>query len=63
MILFHKFYNENVGRKALSIKLMIGLLLLKYIYNLSDEEAVFQWKESVYFHSFAGQLVYVDEFP
>lgn len=31
-------YYSDVGRKAISTRLMLGLMILKYMKNLSDEE-------------------------
>jgi len=40
---FEKYYSDN-GRPAKPIRLMVGLLILKQLENLSDENAVLQWK-------------------
>jgi len=37
---------------------MIGLLLLKQIYNLSDEAIVDRWMENPYWQYFSGELVF-----
>ena len=41
---FAKHYTPDVGRPAKPIRLMVGLQLLKYIENLSDEKVVVQFK-------------------
>ena len=50
---FVGFYSKD-GRPAKPIRLMIGLLLLKQLKNLSDEEIVLQWKQNPYFQYFCG---------
>lgn len=51
--LFEKYYSQE-GRPAKPIRLMVGLLLLKQIENLSDEEIVLQWKRNPYYQYFCG---------
>ena len=43
-----KYYSEE-GRPAKPIRLMVGLLLLKQLENLSDENVVLQWKRNPYY--------------
>jgi transposase, IS5 family len=45
---------RTAGRKALPVRLMIGLLLLQYLHRLSDEAAVRMWKENPYWQYFCG---------
>lgn len=54
---FKKYYSKE-GRPAKPIRLMVGLLLLKQLKNISDEEIVVQWKQNPYFQYFSG----MDEF-
>jgi IS5 family transposase len=58
-----KFYNDKIGRPTLSIRLMIGLLLLKYMFDLSDESVVATWRENHYYQAFTGQTSVVDYKP
>jgi len=51
---FAMFYSDE-GRPAKPIRLMVGLLLLKQLKNLSDEEIVLQWKQNPYFQYFCGE--------
>jgi IS5 family transposase len=60
---FLKYFNEKAGRPILAIRLMIGLLLLKYMYDLSDAALVALWKENIYFQAFTGRDVYEDRTP
>jgi len=51
---FKDFYSDK-GRPAHPIRLMVSLLILKSIYNLSDEVLVEQhWEMNVYFQYFSG---------
>ena len=47
-------YNQDWGRPAKPIRLMVGLLMLQHMYNLSDEMLVSRWKENPYFQYFCG---------
>ncbi len=50
---FEKYYSED-GRPAKPIRLMVGLLILKQLKDLSDEEIVIQWKQNPYYQYFCG---------
>ena len=50
---FEKYYSKE-RRLAKPIRLMVGILLLKQLKNLSDEEIVIQWKQNPYFQYFCG---------
>ena len=52
---FAKFYSDK-GRPAHSIRLMTSLLILKAVYNLSDERLVEEhWEMNAYFQYFSGK--------
>ena len=59
---FAKYYS-NKGRPAKSIRLMVGLLLLKQLENLSDENIVLQWKRNPYYQYFCGMREYQPALP
>lgn len=46
--------NGNSGRPAAPVRLIIGLLLLQYMHNLSDENVVRMWVENPYWQYFCG---------
>jgi transposase, IS5 family len=51
---FKDLYSDK-GRPAHAIRLMVSLLILKVIYNLSDEKLVEEhWEMNVYFQYFSG---------
>lgn len=53
---FSVFYSKK-GRPAHPIRLMVSLLILKSIYNLSDEKLVEEhWEMNVYFQYFSGKM-------
>ncbi len=51
---FAKHYTPGVDCPAKPIRLMVGLQLLKYIENLSDEKVVVQFKRNPYYQAFSG---------
>ena len=55
-------YSEQ-GRPAVATRFMIGLLLLKHIFALSDEEVCERWVYDPYFQHFTGEEFFQHEFP
>jgi len=60
---FSKLYHGSMGRPAKSIRLMVGLILLKHIRNISDESVVEQWQENSYYQYFCGETKFVTSAP
>ena len=61
---FKKYYkNDKVGRPNKPIRLMVGLLLLKQLENLSDENIVLQFKRNPYYQYFCGYTEYTPSLP
>lgn len=54
---------SNQGRAALPIRLMSGLLILKQLYDLSDENVVVQWKLNPYYQVFCGETSFQTKLP
>ena len=52
---FKGLYSANNGRPAMTIRRMVGLLILKHVRNVSDESIVEQWQENVYYQYFCGE--------
>jgi len=50
-----KYYRQDFGRPAKSIRLMVSLLILKQLYNVSDEVVVETWSENPYWQYFSGE--------
>ncbi len=51
------------GRPGLTTRFMVGLLLLKQIYGLSDEEVCARWVYDPYFQHFTGEEFFAHAFP
>ena len=59
---FAELYS-SVGRAAKPVRLMVGLLILKQMYNLADETVMAEWVSNPYFQYFCGEVVFQWEFP
>jgi IS5 family transposase len=55
-------YSEH-GRPGIETRFMIGLLLLKHIYGLSDEGVCERWVHDPYFQFFTGEEFFQHTFP
>ena len=60
---FAVHYTKGIGAPGKPIRLMVGLLLLKQLENLSDEEVVVQWKRNPYYQSFCGLTEFQQTLP
>ncbi len=54
---------STTGRPALPMRLVAGLLYLKHVYALSDEDIVERWVENPYFQYFCGERYFRHELP
>ena len=59
---YHHLYSET-GLPSKPIRLMVGLLILKQLKNLSDEEVVKQWVQNPYYQYFCGESEFQWEAP
>ena len=55
---FAEYYCADNGRPSVPIRTMVGMMLLKSIYNLSDEGVVARWVENPYMQYFTGEKVF-----
>ena len=55
---FAEYYCADNGRSSVPIRKMVGMMLLKNIYNLSDEGVVARWLENPYMQYFTGEKVF-----
>ena len=55
---FAEYYCADNGRPSVPIRKMVGMMLLKSIYNLSDEGVVARWMENPYMQYFTGEKVF-----
>lgn len=60
---FGSLYATGVGRPGHPIRLMVGLQLLKFIRDVSDEEVVAAWPENPYWQYFCGEQYFRHETP
>ena len=54
---------SDKGRPAIASRFVIGLLLLKHVYGLSDEGVCERWVYDPYFQHFTGEEFFQHEFP
>ena len=59
---FGPYYSE-MGRPAIPIRKMVGCMLLKQMYNQSDEAFIDRWVENVYWQYFCGETYFQYEKP
>jgi IS5 family transposase len=54
---------SDKGRPGIATRFAIGLLLVKHIYGLSDEDVCTRWVENPYFQHFTGEEFFRHAFP
>ncbi|MDY9918104.1 MAG: transposase [Proteiniphilum sp.] len=59
---FSPLYSEK-GAPSVPIRLMVGCLMLKHLYNLGDERIPEFWVRDVYFQYFCGGEFFEHKFP
>ena len=59
---FSKYYSKT-GQPAMPIRLMVGSLMLKRIFNLSDERLSEAWIRDPYMQYFCGEAKFKHQFP
>jgi IS5 family transposase len=52
-----------IGSPAKPIRLMVGLLILKQLYDLGDETVMAEWVSNPYYQYFCGEAVFQWKFP
>lgn len=60
---FSHHYSASKGRPSHPIRKLVGLLILKQLENLSDEEVVLQWKRNPYYQYFCGMTFFQNKPP
>lgn len=60
---FGAAYSDEPGQPPLITRLMAGLAILKYTYNLSDEALTARWVENPYFQYFCGEEFFQHQAP
>jgi transposase, IS5 family len=61
--LFAPLYCKTNGRPPKPIRRMTGLLILKHLRNVSDEQVVIQFRENAYYQYFCGMDSFTVEAP
>jgi IS5 family transposase len=56
-------YRSHDGHPPLPIRLVAGLLILKHMHSLSDEQLCARWVENPYYQQFCGEEVFRHEAP
>jgi IS5 family transposase len=56
-------YADGPGMPPLPTRLMAGLAILKFTFDLSDEELCARWVENPYFQYFCGEEFFLHELP
>lgn len=60
---FKVHYSSKMGAPSKPIRLMVSLLILKYLRNLSDENVVEQWSENCYYQYLSGMQIFTPSIP
>lgn len=60
---FSEYYCADNGRPSIPIRKIVGVILLKRTYNLSDESVVDRWKENPYWQYFCGEIYFQHREP
>ncbi|MEO6681708.1 MAG: IS5 family transposase [Ginsengibacter sp.] len=60
---FKVHYSSKMGAPSKPIRLMVSLLILKYLRNLSDENVVEQWSENCYYQYLGGIQFFTPGLP
>lgn len=59
---FSPYYSYR-GAPSVPIRLMVGCLMLKHLYNLGDDRLPEYWVRDVYFQYFCGGIFFEHKFP
>ena len=60
---FSQYYCSDNGRPSIPIRKIVGVVLLKRVYNQSDESVVERWQENPYWQYFCGETYFQHELP
>ena len=56
-------YCADNGRPSIPVRMMVGLTFLKYMFALSDQEVLDNWRENPYWQYFCGGEFFEHEPP
>jgi IS5 family transposase len=57
------YYGIDNGRPSILIRKIVGVILLKRMFNESDESIVDRWKENPYWQHFCGEVNFQHRWP
>ena len=60
---FSQYYCLDNGRPSIPIRKIVGVILLKRVYNQSDESVVDRWMENPYWQYFCGETSFQHQQP
>lgn len=60
---FSSYYCIDNGRTSIPIRKVVSLILLRRIFDLSDEQVVSRWKENPYWQYFSGETFFQHQEP
>jgi IS5 family transposase len=60
---FSQYYCSDNGRPSIPIRKIVGVILLKRVYNQSDESVIERWQENPYWQYFCGETYFQHEPP
>ncbi len=58
-----EYYCVDNGRPSIPIRKIVGVVLLKRMFNESDESIVDRWKENPYWQHFCGEVNFQHRWP
>jgi len=57
------YYCPDNGRPSIPIRLITGIIMLRRMYNQSDESVLERWVENPYWQYFCGEVYFRHDFP
>ncbi len=57
------YYCEDNGRPGVPIRLIVGIIMLRRMYNQSDESVLDRWVENPYWQYFTGEVYFRHDYP
>jgi IS5 family transposase len=57
------YYCEGNGRPSVPIRLIVGVIMLRRMFNQSDESVLDRWVENPYWQYFCGEVYFRHDYP
>jgi len=57
------YYCEDNGRPGIPIRLIVGIIMLRRMFNQSDESVLDRWVENPYWQYFCGETYFRHDYP